>query len=103
MVDNRSRLARERAGLSVGQAAKLLALTRDDLIRIEELDSAFWDADHARLCDVYGVNGEWLSGRRDQRDYAALKGIPGAEDLPFHDRDIIAEVMAARPQRSAKP
>ena len=98
---SRSRRAREGAGLSVGQAAKLVGITRDALIRIEELDSAFWAAAREKLADVYGVNLVWLSGLSDLHDYEALKRVPGAEDLPFHDRDILAEVLASRPRKSA--
>jgi transcriptional regulator with XRE-family HTH domain len=99
---NRSRLARERAGLTIGQAAKLIGIERGDLIRIEDLDSAFWDASREKLADVYGVNVPWLNGLSEQRDYEALKHVPGAADLPVHDRGTIAEIMAACPQRSPK-
>ena len=92
---NRSRRAREKAGLSLGQAARLLGMPRDQLRGIEESDEAFAAANLARLCDIYGVNVEWLSGRSALCDHAALKKVSGAEDLPFRDRDTIAELLAA--------
>lgn len=96
---NRARRARKCAGLSIGQAAKLLGVDRDALSRAEELDSAFWDANRRKMADVYGVSEEWLSGQVDLRDYAALNRIPGGRELPFHDRDILAEFLAALPRR----
>lgn len=98
-VTNRARRARESAGLSIGQAAKLLGVDRDALSRVEEQDSAFWDADRRKMADIYGVSEEWLSGEVDLRDYAALNRIPGGRELPFYDRDILAEFLAALPCR----
>jgi transcriptional regulator with XRE-family HTH domain len=102
VVTNRSRRARESAGLSVGQAAKLLGVDRDAILRVEDLDAAFWSAQatvRRNMADVYGVSEEWLSGKGDLRDYAALNCIPGGRDLPFQDRDILAEVLASRPRK----
>lgn len=99
---NRARRAREGAGLSVGQAAKLLGIDRDALQVVEEEDSAFWSAPatlRRKMADVYGVSEAWLGGQGDLRDYAALDRIPGGRDLTFHDRDILAEVLASRPRR----
>jgi transcriptional regulator with XRE-family HTH domain len=98
-IKNRARRAREGAGLSVGQAAKLLGIDRDALMRVEEQDDAFLDANRRNMADVYGVSEEWLNGEVDLRDYAALNQIPGGRELPFHDRDVLAEVLASRPRK----
>jgi len=95
---NRSKLARERAGLSVGQAARIFGVDRDDVLRWELMDSAFADAPQAQLADVYGVNLEWLRGEVPQHDYSAVDGVRGAEKLTSNDRDIIAEFAAAMPR-----
>jgi hypothetical protein len=94
---NRCRLARELAGLSLGQAARLLGITADDLRRVEVSDACYAGANQTNLADVYGVNLKWLSGFSPRRDYAAVDCIPGGRELPFHDRDVLAECLAARP------
>jgi transcriptional regulator with XRE-family HTH domain len=99
---NRARLARDRAGLSVGQAAKLLGVDPDVLTRWEESDAAFFDAPWVSMADVYGVNIEWLTGECDRYDYATVKSIPGADELTFHDRDVIAEFAASMPRKLPK-
>ena len=108
VTKHRAKLARERAGLSVGQACKLLGLTRDVLLCIEDtdsaFDSAFVDADgiRAAMADVYGVNPEWLAGDIPQHDYARVDRMEGADKLTFHDRDIIAELVAAMPRGTVR-
>ncbi len=101
MAENRSRRARELAGLSLGQAARLLGIARDALIAIEISGLIFQQIDlgelpHTRLADLYGVSVAWLRGEVPLCDYAALDRIPGGRDLPFADRDAIAELLAAR-------
>lgn len=99
---NRSRRARESAGLSIGQAARLLGVATDQLCRVEEHDAAYADADPARLADLYGVNVKWLSGHAELRDYEPLKSMSGADRLTFHDRDVLAELYASLPQKIAE-
>ncbi len=93
MNENRCRLARERAGLSVGQAAKLLGMERDELLQIEDPATSNFPAE--QLADVYGVNVEWLEGRIPQYDYLTVDRIRGSEILTGHDRDTIAEFAAS--------
>ena len=97
---NRARLAREHAGLSLGQAAKLLGIDRLEVERIELTDDAFAAAGVIRdhMAEIYAVNPEWLAGDRDRYDYAAVDGMRGAENLTPHDRDILAEFAAAMPR-----
>jgi transcriptional regulator with XRE-family HTH domain len=106
MTKHRAKLARERAGLSIGQACAKLDIEREVLIWLEGMDSAFADPDNRdvreAMADVYGVNPEWLAGDRELRDYAHVDGIRGAELLTSHDRDIIAEFVAAMPRKPAK-
>lgn len=95
---NRSRRARVSAGLSLGQAARRLGVTHDQLAAVEEQDAVYAGADSSQLATLYGVNLDWLSGRSELCDYAALKKVRGADELPFHDRDILAELYASLPQ-----
>jgi transcriptional regulator with XRE-family HTH domain len=98
MTKNRSKIARERAGLSVGQAARHTGIDRDALILYEESDAAFAMANQPALASVYGVNLPWLRGEVPERDYAHVDRIKGADKLTSHDRDIIAEFVAAMPR-----
>jgi hypothetical protein len=98
---NRCRRARESAGLSIGQAARLLDVPIDEVRRVEESDAAYADVDPTRFADLYGVNLAWLSGRVEQRDYARLNRWPDAAELPFRDRDMIAELYASLPRKAS--
>jgi len=106
VTKNRARLARERAGLSIGQACKLLGVERAELQRIEELDSEFADTTRDLrdlMLDIYAVNREWLAGDVPRHDYARVDQINGADKLTFHDRDVIAEFMASMPRDARTP
>jgi hypothetical protein len=97
-MTNRAKLAREHAGLSVGQAAKLLNMAAIDLMAIEERSTIM--PEHAnRLAELYRVRVEWLAGEVELRDYSAVDGFKGAELLTPHDRDVIAEFAASIPRR----
>lgn len=101
-MKNRSKRARERSGLSLAQASKLLGLTTDALLLIEEDDCSYVVSDRARLASLYAVNVDWLSGDRELHDYAAIEKIRGAEKLTSHDRDIIAEFAASLPRKTSR-
>jgi len=96
---NRSQRARKSSGLSLGQAAQLIGVTIDQLHRVEENDAAYADADVARLAEVYGVNVEWLSGRKELRDYEPLKSLRNVDQLTCCERAMLAELYASLPQK----
>lgn len=103
MTTNRAKLARERAGLSLGQAVKLLGAA--NLLLIEESDSAFADTtevERTKMCIVYGVNLEWLTGERERYDYAAMAGVKGWDEISEDDRNTVAEFAASMPRKKAK-
>jgi len=105
MSENRTKRARERAGLSLGQAAKLLGIDREMLDKIEDAPR-FEGMLLNKMVDVYQVREEWITGKVPLRDYDAVKKMlicsrSGREELSFHDRDILAEFAASIP-RSAK-
>ena len=78
-MNHRADRARERAGLSVGQAAKLLNMLPSDLQAIEERATIL--PDHAnRLAELYQVRVEWLTAEVELRDYTAVDGMRGAEE-----------------------
>lgn len=101
-MKNRCKRARERAGLSVDQAAKILGITTDGLLLIEEDDSCYAIADRANIDSIYAVNVDWLGGDAELHDYASIEKIRGADRLTFHDRDVLAEFAASLPRKPAK-
>jgi transcriptional regulator with XRE-family HTH domain len=98
MSAHRVTLARERAGLSLGQAAKLLGVTRSELLAIEE-EPILSAVDAERFAELYAVNVEWVTGQAPLRDYDAMKGVRGYDNLTPHDRDVIAEFAASMPRK----
>jgi transcriptional regulator with XRE-family HTH domain len=101
MTANRARMARTRAGLSLGQAARITGIDITVISRIElELKEPIDPAIVAKMCDVYAVNPAWLTGATPQHDYDALAKMKGADDLCEHDKDIVAEFIAAMQKRS---
>jgi hypothetical protein len=103
MTTNRAKLAREHAGLSLGQAVKLLGIA--ELLIIEESDSAFADLaepDRTRMAELYGVNLEWLTGEGERYDFKAMAGVRGWDEISDHDRYVVAEFAASMPRGKAK-
>lgn len=97
---NRAAIARASAGLTLGQAAKLLGWATGPLHAIEIGEGhPPTDEEWRKLADLYHVRIEWLRGDGEQRDYKAVDAMPGSEHLTNHDRDIIAEFAASMPRR----
>ena len=99
MANNRYSLARKRAGLSTGQAARLLGVAVAELLAVDLAEPSYTIAVE-RLADLYGVSVEWLTGECDLRDYAAIDRIPGGRELWFRDRDMLAELFASLQRRA---
>lgn len=96
---NRAKLGRERAGLSVEQAALLLGVPVGVLDAVEELEPAQANFDFRRLADLYQCRIEWLTGEVPRCDFEAIDSIKGADKLTHHDRDVLAEFAASMPRR----
>jgi transcriptional regulator with XRE-family HTH domain len=101
VADNRYARARELAGLSVGQAARVLGVSTAELAAVEQAQVPIFVLTNERLSEIYGCSVAWLTGVAPRVDYAALDRIPGGRDLDFHDRDMLAELLATLPRRSA--
>lgn len=99
--NDRVRIARERAGLSVGQAARLLGVTQTYYERIEDPSRDIVEFAPV-LADLFGVNVEWLCGHVPLRDYKTIKEMNGADSLSFQDLDELALFAASMPRRSAR-
>ncbi len=65
MIAQRIRLAREQAGLSQGQVAKLLGLHRPSISEAEAGRRNISAEELARLARVFGVSTEWLTCNDD--------------------------------------
>lgn len=97
-MKNRCKEAREQAGLSVGQASRMLGCDIDYLNLFEQRDLSTPDGLRDRMVEVYGCSEEWLKGEGPDRDYATLKTVKGSEDLSDHDRDVVAKFIASLPR-----
>lgn len=64
----RLRLAREQAGLSQGQVAKLLGVHRPTISEIEAGRRRVQAAELSRFADLYRVSAAWLLERGDGED-----------------------------------
>ena len=103
MILNRCRPARKNAGLSVGQAARLLGVPRELIERVEESDDAYAAASPSRFADIYGVNLDWLGGRSALCDYTQLMSPDVREKMTFCERDMLAELFASLPRVKINP
>jgi DNA-binding XRE family transcriptional regulator len=94
-MNNRCKVAREQAGLSVGQAAKLLGLTKAVITACEDPEAiVHWIISDA-MAYYYGCSVEWLCGDGPDMDYETVKAMKGSEKLPSHDRVILAKFAAS--------
>lgn len=79
-VAGQLRQARERAGLSVGQAASLLSVSTY-LIRSHETGQPMTTLDLALYADLYAVSEAWLRG-----ETVTVEPPPGIEKLPVDEQ-----------------
>ena len=99
LMPKRFARARELAGLSVGQAARLLGVSAADLAAVEQRGEPRGEITLARLVDLYGCSVAWITGEVPQFDYAAADRAGGRE-LYFRDREAIAELLASMQRRT---
>lgn len=105
MAENRCQCAREQAGLSVGQAAKLLGVERTVIEQFEAADvDDIWEEGvtfAGRMAELYCVRLEWMLGGVARYDYDFVDGMRGAENLRPRDRETLAEFAASLPRRKS--
>lgn len=102
MSENRTKRARERAGLSIGQAAKILGWDLTQLGLLENPEVELTDAEANKLADVYGVNVPWLRGETPLRDEKRMMDVNGWDELSRHDQNVISEFAASLPTKPPK-
>lgn len=94
LIAQRMKLAREQAGLSQGQAAKLLDLHRPTISEIEAGNRRVAADELARFAELYGVSVTWLTGARDEADLSDPQLAVVARELKKLKPDDIERVMA---------
>ena len=77
-IASRLRLAREAAGLSQGQVAKMINVHRPTISEIEAGRRRVSADELARFAEIYGVSVNWLTGEQK------------AESEPVEDRIMLA-------------
>jgi transcriptional regulator with XRE-family HTH domain len=99
LIAERFRLARERAGLSQGQAAKLMDIHRPTISEIEAGRRRVVAEELARFAELFGVNVAWLVGTRgddpDLTDPRLALVARELKKLKSSDIDLVMQFIAA--------
>lgn len=94
LIAERLRVARERAGLSQGQSAKLLAMHRPTISEIEAGRRRVAADELIRFADIYGVSVGWLAGTKaNEPDLSEPRLAVLARELPKLKPDDLERVM----------
>jgi transcriptional regulator with XRE-family HTH domain len=98
-IAQRLRLAREQAGLSQGQVAKLLGLHRPSVTEAEAGRRRVTAEELVKLADLYGVSMSWLAGTEDdETSLHAAKAKLAARELQHlkpADLDRLLHILSA--------
>ena len=90
----RLRIAREQAGLSQGQVARLLGLHRPSVSEIEAGRRKVSADELVALARIYGVSSAWLTGEEDATDDETAARIKlAARGLSSLKRDDLDKVI----------
>jgi transcriptional regulator with XRE-family HTH domain len=99
----RLRTAREAAGLSQGQAAKLLKLHRPTISEIEAGRRRVAGEELVQFASLYGVSVEWLTTASDESDAAEDRILLAARELSkMKDQDLERLMTLLRMLRKKK-
>jgi len=80
-IANRLRAAREAAGLSQGQVAKLLELHRPTISEVEAGRRRVSGEELVRFAELYQVTVEWLTNTREESDASEDRILFAARQL----------------------
>lgn len=94
-IHDRLRIARERAGLSQGQVARLLEWHRPTLSEIEAGRRRVEASELSRLAELYGVNVEWLLGKSNASDEPLKVAAREIERLKPEELDVLLDLIAS--------
>lgn len=88
-IASRLRAARDAAGLSQGQAAKLLDMHRPTITEIEAARRKVPGDELVRFAELYGVTVEWLTGTSGAFDSSEDRIMLAARQLSkMKDKDL---------------
>ena len=93
----RLRLARERAGLSQGQAARLLSMHRPTITEIEAGNRRLLAEELSRFADLYDVGVNWLLGRAEEEELVVQLAARGMSKLSDEDREKLMALLVSLP------
>lgn len=86
---SRLRAAREAAGLSQGQAAKLLGMHRPTISEIEAVRRKVSGDELVRFAQLYGVTVDWIAGSSEAADPSEDRIMLAARQLSkMKDQDL---------------
>ena len=96
-IASRLRVARERAGLSQGQVARMLSMHRPSISEIEAGRRRVSAEELAKFADIYGVGIEWLTSAQDSEtiptDATVLMAARELGKLKDTDLDQLAKAI----------
>ena len=88
-IASRLRAAREAAGLSQGQAAKLLGMHRPTISEIEAAHRKVSGDELVRFAELYGVTVDWIAGSSEAPDPSSERIMLAARQLSkMKDKDL---------------
>lgn len=99
LIAKRLRYARQLAGLSHRQSAKLMAMEGSVILELEEGERALQAEELEHFADVYGVSAFWLAGKRSDEPDLRQPGLSvisrQLSKLSDKDREQIMQFIAA--------
>jgi transcriptional regulator with XRE-family HTH domain len=99
----RLRAARDAAGLSQGQVAKLLNVHRPTISEIEAGRRRVAGEELTRLASLYGVSVEWLTATSEKSDPTEDRILLAARELSrMRDKDLDRLMSLLRMLRKSK-
>ena len=102
-VARRLRLAREQAGLSQGQVAKLIDMHRPTISEIEAGNRRVSAEELARLAELYDVSAVWLmKGSEEMADPAVELAARELSKLKKEDLDTVLNLLRTLRRPGAK-
>lgn len=97
----RARFARENAGLSVTQAAKLAELRAEWLTRFERGEASATSDAIGRMADIYRVSRNWLLFNEKRTLSEPEKAM--IKRLPANEQQKLAVILESLPGEGPKP
>lgn len=94
-LHKRIRLAREEAGLTQGQLAKMLEVSRPTVSEVEAGRRKVSAEELGKMADLFGVSTEWLLGRDDSAGMSQdlLLAARHLEKLSEVDLDRVLDLL----------